>query len=215
MGERIEMYADNSACGGVLEPEGMGERIEMYADNSARGGVLEPEGMVEIKYRDRQLIKTIHRLDPVVQTLKREGGNSSMDPAAKHGNDSAIQARQQTLLYPYRAVAVGFADMHDKAERMRAKGIVRKVVPWKHARRFFYWRLKKGVVEDGLARAILFTQERATFKECKELVASWYSEANNAAAAMESPSTDWDQEVQELQKFVKWSESESSKISED
>merc|ERR1711959_775288 len=39
------------------------ERIEMYADTTARGGVLEPEGMVEIKYRDSQLGKTIHRLD--------------------------------------------------------------------------------------------------------------------------------------------------------
>merc|ERR1711977_307983 len=144
----------------------------MYADETARGSVLEPEGIVEIKYRDRQLIKTINRLDPVVKALKREEGNTSINPAVKHGNESAIQARQQALLQPYRAVAVGFADMHDKAERMRAKGIVRKVVPWKHARRFFYWRLKKGVVEDGLARAILSTQERATFKECKELVAS-------------------------------------------
>merc|ERR1712037_564837 len=32
------------------------ERIEMYADSTARGGVLEPEGMVEIKYRDSQLV---------------------------------------------------------------------------------------------------------------------------------------------------------------
>jgi len=187
------------------------ERIEMYADTTARGGVLEPEGMVEIKYRDSQLIKTIHRLDPVVQALKREEGNASMNPAAKHGNDSAIQARQQTLLHPYRAVAVGFADMHDKAERMKAKGIVRKVVPWKHARRFFYWRLKKAVIEDTLARSIISTREGMSFQEGKDLVASWYTESNNGSNT-ESPNTDWEQEVLELARFVKWSESEGPKI---
>ena len=187
------------------------ERIEMYADTTARGGVLEPEGMVEIKYRDSQLIKTIHRLDPVVQALKREGDNASTSPAAKHGNESAIQARQQTLLQPYRAVAVGFADMHDKAERMRAKGIVRKVVPWKNARRFFYWRLRRAVVEDALAHSILATQDSMSFAEAKDMVAGWYCETSGSSD-MDSPNTDWGQEVQELRKFVEWSESESGRI---
>lgn len=40
--------------------------IEMYADPEARGGVLESEGIVEVKYKDKDLIKTINRLDPVV-----------------------------------------------------------------------------------------------------------------------------------------------------
>jgi len=195
----------------VLDTKINPERIEMYADTTARGGVLEPEGMVEIKYRDSQLIKTIHRLDPVVQALKREEGSPSINPAVKHGNESAIQARQQALLQPYRSVAVGFADMHDKAERMRAKGIVRKVVPWKHARRFFYWRLKKEVVEDALAHAVQSTRDSMSFKECKKLIASWFTEYDSSAN-VESPMTTWEQEVQELQKFVRWSEAESKAI---
>jgi acetyl-CoA carboxylase/biotin carboxylase 1 len=195
----------------VLDTKINPERIEMYADSTARGGVLEPEGMVEIKYRDSQLVKTIHRLDPVVQALKREDGNSSLNPSAKHGNESAILARQQALLQPYRSIAVGFADMHDKAERMRAKGIIRKVVPWKDARRYFYWRLKKTVVEDALAVAIRSTQESMSFKESKKVVSGWYSEFNSESS-MEGPNTDWEQEMQELQKFVQWSESEGKKI---
>lgn len=39
----------NSAC------------VEMYADPTARGGVLEPEGVVEIKFRRPDLIRMMHR----------------------------------------------------------------------------------------------------------------------------------------------------------
>ena len=35
--------------------------VEMYADPKARGGVLEPEGVVEIKFRQPDLIKAMHR----------------------------------------------------------------------------------------------------------------------------------------------------------
>lgn len=41
----------------------------MYADASARGGVLEPEGIVEIKFRAADLIAAMHRLDPTIQKL--------------------------------------------------------------------------------------------------------------------------------------------------
>lgn len=37
-----------------------------------RGGVLEPEGIVEIKFRNKDLIKTIHRIDPVVRELNEQ-----------------------------------------------------------------------------------------------------------------------------------------------
>lgn len=35
----------------------------MCKDKNSRGGVLEPEGTVEIKYRKKDLIKTMARLD--------------------------------------------------------------------------------------------------------------------------------------------------------
>jgi acetyl-CoA carboxylase/biotin carboxylase 1 len=35
--------------------------IETFADPAARGGVLEPEGVVEIKFRQPDLIKAMHR----------------------------------------------------------------------------------------------------------------------------------------------------------
>lgn len=36
-------------------------QVEMYADPGARGGVLEPEGVCEIKFRDPDLVKMMHR----------------------------------------------------------------------------------------------------------------------------------------------------------
>ncbi|GBP96447.1 Acetyl-CoA carboxylase [Eumeta japonica] len=41
--------------------------MESYADPEARAGVLEAEGIVEIKYREKDLVKTIHRLDPTTK----------------------------------------------------------------------------------------------------------------------------------------------------
>lgn len=40
--------------------------METYADPESRGGVLEPEGIVEVKFREKDLTKTIHRIDPLV-----------------------------------------------------------------------------------------------------------------------------------------------------
>ena len=65
----------------------------MYADPGARGGVLEPEGIVEIKFRTPDLIRTMHRLDPVILKLRAEKGI---------GMEAAIRSREAALLPVYR-----------------------------------------------------------------------------------------------------------------
>lgn len=42
-----------------------------------RGGVLEPEGTVEIKFRRKDLVKTMRRVDPVYLSLAERLGESS------------------------------------------------------------------------------------------------------------------------------------------
>lgn len=54
----------------VIDAQINAERVEMYADPSARGGVLEPEGIVEIKFRVPELLQAMHRIDPAVASLK-------------------------------------------------------------------------------------------------------------------------------------------------
>ena len=67
----------------VVDPTINEQYIEMYADESARGGVLEPEGLschvvssvyqlvfssgvVEVSFKLRDLLDTMHRLDTVL-----------------------------------------------------------------------------------------------------------------------------------------------------
>jgi hypothetical protein len=39
-------------------------------------------------------------------------------------------------------IAVHFAELHDTPVRMKERGGVREIVPWRQSRRFFYWRLR-------------------------------------------------------------------------
>lgn len=38
----------------------------MYEEKERRGGVLENEGIVEIKFRDKELIKVMKRVDKMI-----------------------------------------------------------------------------------------------------------------------------------------------------
>ncbi|KJE96308.1 acetyl coenzyme A carboxylase alpha [Capsaspora owczarzaki ATCC 30864] len=56
----------------VVDPTINLDMMEMYADETSRGGVLEPEGTVEIKYRRRDLILTMERLDSLYADLSAQ-----------------------------------------------------------------------------------------------------------------------------------------------
>lgn len=45
------------------------KHMEMFADPDARGGVLEPQGTVEIRFRQKDLIKAMHRCDNEIKRL--------------------------------------------------------------------------------------------------------------------------------------------------
>ncbi|GAA6066847.1 acetyl-CoA carboxylase 2 isoform X1, partial [Tachysurus ichikawai] len=53
----------------VIDPTINPQYMELYADRECRGGVLEPEGTVEIKFRRKDLLKTMTRLDPEYSRL--------------------------------------------------------------------------------------------------------------------------------------------------
>ncbi len=52
-------------------------------------------------------------------------------------------------------VAVHFADLHDTPGRMKAKGVIRRKVKWSESRKFFYWRLKRRLLEFEVANQLL------------------------------------------------------------
>ena len=145
----------------VVDPTINADIMEMYASDGARGGVLEPQGLVEIKFRAKDLKAMMHRLDETLQRLDLgiEEARRDADTGREAELRTQVDKREQQLGPVYTSVAVHFADLHDTPGRMRQTGVVRDVVPWHQARRYFYLRLKRRLLEfqrrDALVKASL------------------------------------------------------------
>ena len=138
----------------VVDPTINPEYMEMYADEDARAGVLEPEGIIGIKYRRDRQLDTMARLDPTYADL-RASLNSKDLTADDQANIKVKLTERETLLLPvYNQIALQFADLHDRAGRMKAKDTIRTSLQWKNARRFFYWRVRRRLNEDSLVKRI-------------------------------------------------------------
>lgn len=137
----------------VIDPTINEEMMEMYADKDSRGGILEPPGICEVKFRAADQISAMHRLDPVIQALDGELQNAKTEVDATKLKQQ-VKEREEALLPLYMQVAHEFADLHDRAGRMKAKGVIRDIVTWKRSRAYFYWRARRRISEDGLVRAM-------------------------------------------------------------
>ena len=140
----------------VVDPTINPTAMEMYADVEARGGVLEPEGIVGIKYRKDKQLETMARLDPAYAELKKKMAAAQADkattPEVLEDLKKQLTAREQQLLPIYAQISVQFADLHDRAGRMKAKGVIRDSLEWTNARRFFYWRVRRRLNEEYILR---------------------------------------------------------------
>ena len=176
----------------VLDPMINNEVIEMYADLDSRGGVLEPAGIVEIKYRQKDLLHTMHRLDPKLLSLSEALAAAESDDE-KRNITAEIKQREKDVMPFYQQVALQFADMHDTPGRMLAKDVIQDKLQWRAARRFFYWRLRRRLREIALT-----TELKAgglSHKEATELLNKWVHElASNGHAS----NTVTDREAYEL-----------------
>lgn len=122
--------------------------MEMYADEDARGGVLEPEGIVGIKYRKEKQLETMARLDPAYGELKRRSLDKSLTTQEAAQIKQQMTERENLLLPVYLQIALQYSDLHDRAGRMKAKDTIRMGLSWAQARRFFYWRLRRRLNEE-------------------------------------------------------------------
>ena len=148
----------------VIDSQINPDHIESYADTTGKGGVLEPEGMVEIKFRAKELISTMHRIDPVIKQL-----------TAEHGVDhKLVKERQAKLLPIYTSIAQSFAAMHDTPVRMQAKGVIRSIVPWEDSRKFFALRLRRRLAEQNLCHHVQAADEKISLAEAKAMVKDWF-----------------------------------------
>lgn len=146
----------------VVDPTINPVAMEMYADVEARGGVLEPEGIVGIKYRKDKQIATMARMDPVYAGLKKQLEDLSLSKEETDEIKKKMAVREKQLLPVYAQIAVQFADLHDRAGRMKAKGVIRDALEWTNSRRYFYWRLRRRLNEEYILRrmaaSVLSTQ---------------------------------------------------------
>ncbi|KAI7872973.1 acetyl-CoA carboxylase [Spinellus fusiger] len=157
----------------VVDPTINENMMEMYADVHARGGILEPEGIVEIKYRKPQLLATMARLDERYATLKRQAEEAT--PENKDEAKRLMEEREQELLPVYQQIAVQFADLHDRVGRMASKKVIRKALEWRHARKYFFWRVRRRLHEEYSIRDITTaTSAKMDRKEMITHLQQWF-----------------------------------------
>lgn len=193
----------------VVDPTINPNAMEMYADTEARGGVLEPEGMIGIKYRKDKQLETMARLDPTYSELKKKLEDKTLSSEDAEKIKQQLVAREKQLLPVYSQIAVQFADLHDRAGRMKAKGVIRDSLDWVNARRYFYWRLRRRITEEYILKrlntSILPTPQPNTAKATEarakglKLLESWSGIAG------------WDKKDQEV---AEWYEKETQAIAQ-
>uniref|UniRef100_A0A8C3EU42 acetyl-CoA carboxylase n=1 Tax=Corvus moneduloides TaxID=1196302 RepID=A0A8C3EU42_CORMO len=113
----------------VIDPAINPRHMEMYADRESRGGILEPEGTVEIRFRRKDLVKTMRRMDPVYTHLAERLGTPELSPADRKELEAKLKEREEFLIPMYQQVAVQFADLHDTPGRMQEKGTITVSIP--------------------------------------------------------------------------------------
>lgn len=89
-----------------------------------RGGVLEPEGTVEIKFREKDLLTTMKRIDPQVKQIVEQMNSPELSEEQTKKLEDELKKRKDLLLPMYHQVAVQFADLHDTPGRMEEKSVI-------------------------------------------------------------------------------------------
>lgn len=166
--------------------------MEMYADEEARGGVLEPEGIVGIKFRKDKQLDTMARLDKTYGDLKAKLADTSLTADQQAEVKDQMHARESLLLPVYGQISIQYADLHDRAGRMQAKGAIRMPLSWKNARRFFYWRLRRR------------TNEEEVLRRMSDCTASVGATGNSPAAAHAALAAAKEKRITHLAKLAAW-----------
>lgn len=157
----------------VLDPAINPDVMEMYADVEARGGILEPAGVVEVKFREKQRKDLMHRLDDRLIALDAQLKVAGDDASTAESLRAQVVVREEQLEPLYMQVACEFADLHDRPGRMKAVGAIREGLEWKSSREFFYWRVRRRLLEQRLERDVLAANQTLLPGQAKSLVNSW------------------------------------------
>ncbi|NXJ60581.1 ACACB carboxylase, partial [Rostratula benghalensis] len=155
--------------------------VELYADKESRGGILEPGGTVEIKFRKKDLVKTMRRIDTVYAKLVEQLGTPELSELQRRELEKQLKAREDLLLPMYYQVAVQFADLHDTPGRMQEKGVITDILEWKNARSFLYWRLRRLLLEEVVKAEVLKANSELSHIHIQSMLRRWFMETEGAA----------------------------------
>ncbi|XP_024130292.1 acetyl-CoA carboxylase isoform X2 [Oryzias melastigma] len=186
----------------VIDPTINPQYMELYADKESRGGVLEAEGTVEIKFRRKDLLKTMRRLDSVYAGLVEQLASPELPQKQSKELEAKLRAREEFLLPIYHQVAVQFVDLHDTPGRMQEKGVITDVLEWKNVRTFFYWRLRRLLLEQVVKYEILQANRDLSDGHLQSMLRRWFVETEGTVKAYL-----WDNN----QAVVEWLEKHLSK----
>uniref|UniRef100_A0A4W5MK54 acetyl-CoA carboxylase n=1 Tax=Hucho hucho TaxID=62062 RepID=A0A4W5MK54_9TELE len=157
--------------------------MELYADRESRGGVLEAEGTVEIKYRRKDLLKTMRRIDSVYAGLAEQLGTPELTDKQRRDLEAKLRAREEFLLPIYHQVAVQFVDLHDTPGRMHEKGAITDILDWKNVRSFFYWRLRRLLLEGVVKCEVLQANPELSDGHIQSMLRRWFVETEGTVQA--------------------------------
>ena len=85
---------------------------------------MEPKGTVEIKFRRKDLEKTMQRLDKACIQIVEKLSSPQLNPDEKAEFQKKLAARQENVLPMYHQVAIQFANLHDTPGRMEEMGVI-------------------------------------------------------------------------------------------
>nr|XP_033810269.1 acetyl-CoA carboxylase 2 isoform X2 [Geotrypetes seraphini] len=167
----------------VIDPTINPLYMELYADKESRGGVLEAEGTVEIRFRKKDLTKTMRRIDAVYARIVEQLGSPELPELERKELENKLKFREDILGPIYHQVAVHFADLHDTPGRMQEKGVITDILDWKDARTFLYWRLRRLLLEEVVKSEILVANSELSNIHIQSMLRRWFMETEGAVKA--------------------------------
>merc|ERR1719156_155353 len=118
----------------------------------------------------------MHRLDSKLIGLDAEleaAQSTDVAEAEVAAIQAQIKARETQLMPLYVQISHEFADLHDRPGRMKAKGVIREIVPWKRAREYFFWRVRRRLMQDTLVASLKEADGSLDHAECLGLLSGW------------------------------------------
>lgn len=126
---------------------------------------MEPEGIVEIKLRKEQILNLMDRMDDTYHKLNQQLKESPDTAMLKE----QISSREKLLWPTYSQLALQFADLHDRPNRMKAKGTINEILNWPSSRQHFYWRLRRRLLEEEVFKKVVEADSTLSREATKDL----------------------------------------------